>query len=132
MAGKKKFTKIQVKNALMKTNGNQKEAAKILGCDPATLSYYWKYYPSLKNLKDDFKRIRVENARTVLDMCLSHNDVPYQVRLNAAIFILSTQDQDYLAKSKNIIETSNNVTDMLKDMVAACKKIAGEYKTERG
>lgn len=131
MAPPRKFTAKQVRDALMKVNGNQKEAAKLLGCNRLTIAEYWKRYPSLNKLVKEFKDIRVENARTVLDMCLSNSDVPYQVRLNAAIFILSTQDQDYLAKQKNIIETSNGISDALKSMVDACKKRAGEYKPQK-
>jgi len=120
---KRKFTASQVRDALNLSRGNQKAAANLLGCNRSTLSYYWEYYPSLKKLKDQYKSERIEDAKSVLDFCLTKVDVPYQVRLNAAIFILSTQDPEYIEKRKNIIETGDGVSAALKEMVEACRHI---------
>jgi len=88
---KRKYNKEQAIEALKQTDGNVTRAAQILGVSRQTLSKYSEATPTVKAVKDQLKEARIDRAEGILDYCLMGKKVPPQVRLNAAIFLLTTQ-----------------------------------------
>jgi very-short-patch-repair endonuclease len=93
-----KFTKDEIRNALIKSNGFTSIAAQNLDCHVSTITNYIAKYPELK---DTLKEIREKTLDFAESKLLTHinND-----NFNALKFFLQTQGKErgYIERQENI------------------------------
>ena len=101
-----KYTKEQIKNALIERNGFISQAAKLLQCEQTTVRNYITRYPELNDVLKDAREEMLDVAEKKLTENIMNNDN------TAIIFFLKTQGKTrgYQEKSDVEKETQNKIT----------------------
>src|SRR5262245_6648578 len=115
MAGKQRYTRAEVLEALLACNGLLYLAADRLGCGSNTVINYMRRYPSLRRLVLEKRGRRVDVGEAALDRAVLAGE-PWAVQ-----FLLRTQGKDrgYVERSEVVGADGAPVRFTLEQAVAA-------------
>jgi len=82
--GKNKYTAAQVIDAILKSEGNLSQAARLLNCERRTVHSYVERFPTVKEAYDDAREGFIDLAESQLNRAVRNGSIP------AIIFVLKT------------------------------------------